>query len=73
MNCIFINNIFDNVKFFFNTGRKIMTNCPKCGKKVPEKGYTISSKSTETGKNTDVTFGLCEDCALIVILKLQKK
>ncbi len=49
-----------------------MTKCPKCGKQVPEKGWTMHNESTETGKKTDITFGMCEDCALIVILKMEK-
>jgi hypothetical protein len=49
-----------------------MTKCPKCGKKVPKKGWTMSTKSDETGKKTDITFGMCEDCSLIVILGLQE-
>jgi hypothetical protein len=49
-----------------------MTNCPKCGKKVPEKGWTMTSKSNETGEKTDITFGMCDDCSLIVILGFKK-
>jgi hypothetical protein len=49
-----------------------MTNCPKCGKELPKKGWTITGKPDKTGKKTDITFGLCEDCSLIVMLELRK-
>ena len=49
-----------------------MTKCPKCGKEVPEKGWTMAGKPDKTGTKTDVTFGMCEECALILILKLRK-
>jgi hypothetical protein len=50
-----------------------MTKCPKCGKEVdPKKNYKVNGRPDETGKKTDITFGMCEDCALIVILGLHK-
>jgi hypothetical protein len=49
-----------------------MTKCPKCGKEVPKKAVTIPGKPDDNGKRTDITFGMCEDCALILILELQK-
>jgi len=49
-----------------------MTKCPKCGKEVPKKGWTATGKPDETGRRTDITFGLCEECALVVILELKK-
>ena len=72
MNFAFINNILFRIKYFLINGCKLMTKCPKCGKKVPEKGWTMSSKSNEPGKKTDITFGMCNDCSLIVILGLKK-
>ena len=29
-------------------------------------------KPDETGKKTDITFGMCKECALILILELRK-
>jgi hypothetical protein len=49
-----------------------MTKCPKCGKEVPKKGWTMASKPDQTGKKTDITFGMCKECALILILELRK-
>jgi hypothetical protein len=50
-----------------------MTKCPKCGKEVdPKRNYKLAGKPDKTGKSTDVTFGMCKDCALILILKTQK-
>jgi len=50
-----------------------MTKCPKCGKEVDrKKNYKMAGTPDETGKKTDITFGMCEDCALIVILELRK-
>jgi hypothetical protein len=50
-----------------------MTNCPKCGKEVdPKKNYRMAGKPNETGKKMDITFGMCKDCALILILELRK-
>ena len=53
-------------------GDQYMTKCPKCGKEVPKKGWTMNGKPDQTGKKTDVTFGMCEECALILILELHK-
>ncbi len=47
-----------------------MTKCPKCGKEVPKKGWTMAGKPDEKGKRTDVTFGLCQECSLIVITRI---
>jgi hypothetical protein len=50
-----------------------MTKCPKCGKEVDAKrNYTLAGKPDNTGKSNDITFGMCNDCALILILKMQK-
>jgi hypothetical protein len=49
-----------------------MTKCPKCGKEVPKKGWTMAGKTDQTGKKTDITFGMCKECALILILELRK-
>ena len=50
-----------------------MTKCPKCGKEVdPNKNYKIACRPDKTGKTTELTFGMCEDCALILILGLRK-
>ena len=50
-----------------------MTNCPKCGKKVdPSKNYKVTIGPAKTDEGKEITFGMCEDCALIVILELRK-
>jgi len=49
-----------------------ITKCPKCGKEVPKKGWTMAGKTDQTGKKTDITFGMCKECALILILELRK-
>jgi hypothetical protein len=49
-----------------------MTKCPKCGKEVPKKGWTMAGKPDQTGEKNDITFGMCKECALILILKFQK-
>jgi hypothetical protein len=49
-----------------------MTKCPKCGKEVPKKAWTMAGKPDKNGKRTDVTFGMCEECSLIMIVDLKK-
>jgi RNase P subunit RPR2 len=50
-----------------------MTNCPKCGKEVdPQKNYKITVRPDKKAESADITFGMCEDCALILILGLHK-
>jgi hypothetical protein len=50
-----------------------MTKCPKCGKEVdPKKNYKITVGPDKTEESKDITFGMCEDCALILILELHK-
>ena len=49
-----------------------MVKCPKCGKEVPKNNWTMTGKPDETGKTTDVTFGMCEDCSLIMVVNLKK-
>jgi len=49
-----------------------LTKCPKCGKEVPKKAWTMMGKPNKTGEKTDVTFGMCEECALILILELRR-
>lgn len=51
-----------------------MTKCPKCGKEVdPNKNYKTAIKTDESTEKSFITFGMCEDCALILILKMQKQ
>lgn len=49
-----------------------MTKCPKCGKEVPKKTWTMTGKPDQTGKRTDVTFGMCKECSLIMVVDLKK-
>jgi hypothetical protein len=50
-----------------------MTNCPKCGKQVdPTKNYKITVGPVLTDDRKEITFGMCQDCALVLILNLQK-
>jgi hypothetical protein len=47
-----------------------MTKCPKCGKEINVKrNYKIASKTNTKGKTTEFTFGMCDDCSLVVILE----
>jgi len=50
--------------------RLTMTRCPKCGKEINVKrNYKIASRTNEKGKATEFTFGMCDDCSLVVILE----
>jgi hypothetical protein len=50
-----------------------MTRCPKCGKEVDfKKNYKLAIKPDKTEEKTDVTFGMCDDCRLILILGMKK-
>jgi endogenous inhibitor of DNA gyrase (YacG/DUF329 family) len=54
-------------------GDKLLTKCPKCGKEVdPKKNYKIAVRPYQAAESTDITFGMCEDCALILILEFHK-
>jgi hypothetical protein len=54
-------------------GRELMTKCPKCGKEVdPKKNYKMAIRPNKSIESTDITFGICEDCALILILETHK-
>jgi hypothetical protein len=47
-----------------------MTKCPKCGREINVKrNYKIASGSGTKGKTTEFTFGMCDDCSLVVILE----
>ena len=50
-----------------------MTNCPKCRKEVDStKNYKVIIGPAKTDESKEITFGMCEDCALILILGLRK-